>query len=287
MKVVKKIGEVLIAFLLTLLIVLNFVIILVSNTILNKNYLISRLEKSDFYEKIETDLKNGFEEYQYQSGLPESVFDNLCSTEMIKEDINLVINNLYDGTEISSSNLEIVKQKITENVNDYLRENNVVLTGEQQKNIDEFQQLIIDVYANKTVNLFSSFSTQIGEMIQKVSKVIGVVKIFVEICLIIFIVILIICNFRNIGSLLNIFGIALSSSGMLLIWINWLINKNINIDNILLISESLSYLIKDIIYNILSNINIYGLSFAVIGFISIIIGNYKKNNSGLFRNYKD
>lgn len=127
MKILKSIFNILIAFFLSLLIILNFAIIVSENTILSKEYMMSKLEENCYYEKIETDLKNEFESYKYQSGLPEEVFDDIYSHDMVKSDIDSIIDNIYDGTEVNN-NSDMVSQKITQNINEYLNENNIALT---------------------------------------------------------------------------------------------------------------------------------------------------------------
>ena len=103
MKIVKGVLNIIIAFFLTIVILANFALVLVSNTILKKDYMLSLIEENGYYEKVATDLQNGFEEYKYQSGLPDEVFQNLYSENDVRKDINSIVNNVYDGAEVTNS----------------------------------------------------------------------------------------------------------------------------------------------------------------------------------------
>lgn len=132
MDILKKILNIVMAFILTLLLVANFMIILISNTILSKDYMESKIEENGYPQKIETDLKNGFESYKYQSGLPDEIFENLYTMDMIQDDIFSIISNIYYGTEIKNSS-DKVKENISHNINQYLSQNDINLERSSAK----------------------------------------------------------------------------------------------------------------------------------------------------------
>lgn len=274
MKILKGVLNSLIAFILSLAILANFLIVLVSNTILKEDYMLGLIEENGYYEKIETDLKNGFEEYRYQSGLPEEVFENLYTSDELKKDINSIIRNLYNGTEITN-HAESVKIKIAENVNQYLTTNQIALTEEQQKNIDEFKELIVKVYEDK-VNSVSSYvaDKNISDMVKKVESVIKTVKLALFGGLIFVVIVALCLNIRTIELVANVIGSSLLASGMLLELFNIAIRKNIDIEHILLFTQSFSDLMKYIIYDILSKFNFFGIICLALGIVMIIINNF-------------
>lgn len=277
MKIVKGVCNTIIAFFLTIVILANFIIILLSNTLLDANYMLGLVEENGYYEKIETDLKNGFQEYQYQSGLPDEVFENLYSSSELKKDIDSIIKNVYEGTEVTS-HAESVKTKILENVNNYLTENNIVLIGEQKKNIEEYQNLIVKVYEDK-VNSAFSYVKKVRPVLEKIQMAIGVVKWILIGSLVALLIFALLLNLRTMGLFVSTIGIALLASGSVLECLNFVVHKNIDIQNILLFAQSFSDLIKYILYDLLSKVNFYGIVAIVLGIVGIVwesYGRYKK-----------
>ena len=272
MKIVKGVCNTIIAFFLTIVILANFIIILLSNTLLDANYMLGLVEENGYYEKIETDLKNGFQEYQYQSGLPDEVFENLYSSSELKKDIVSIIKNVYEGTEVTS-HAESVKTKILENVNNYLTENNIVLIGEQKKNIEEYQNLIVKVYEDK-VNSAFSYVKKVRPVLEKIQMAIGVVKWILIGSLVALLIFALLLNLRTMGLFVGTIGIALLASGSVLECLNFVIHKNIDIQNILLFAQSFSDLIKYILYDLLSKVNFYGIVAIVLGIVGIVWGSY-------------
>ncbi len=272
MKIVKGVCNTIIAFFLTIVILANFIIILLSNTLLDANYMLGLVEENGYYEKIETDLKNGFQEYQYQSGLPDEVFENLYSSSELKKDIDSIIKNVYEGTEVTS-HAESVKTKILENVNNYLTENNIVLIGEQKKNIEEYQNLIVKVYEDK-VNSAFSYVKKVRPVLEKIQMAIGVVKWILIGSLVALLIFALLLNLRTMGLFVSTIGIALLASGSVLECLNFVVHKNIDIQNILLFAQSFSDLIKYILYDLLSKVNFYGIVAIVLGIVGIVWGSY-------------
>lgn len=274
MKIIKGILNVLLSFLITVLIMANFVVNIFSNTILKKEYMLSQLEKNDIYGKIEVDLKNGFENYQYQSGLPEEVFEDLYTIDMLTKDVNSMINNIYGGTEVTISS-EKVRDKIVENINTYLEENNIVLNQIEQENIDKFQDLIVKVYEEK-VNVVSDKINPIVNIKEKVEKIVKLAKVSLMIILVTILIFTILINRKTLEICIRTISVSLLASGILLNLVTCVIYKNIDINNILLLTQTISDLIKNILYDILSRFNYFGIGFVIIGVAGIIISNYHK-----------
>lgn len=274
MKIIKGIGNIIIAFLLCLALMGTFFIFLFSHTLLKEEYVLGQLEECHYYEKIETDLKNGFEEYQYQSGFPVEVFNDLYATNWIKEDINSMISHIYQNTSITN-HAEAVKEQINQKISQYLSENNLVLNQTEQKNIDEFEKILGSVYENK-INVFSKYADKIAEIISKVNQVMAILQKGAIGALGIILLILLLMNGRKIAESFSTMAISLLSAGILLELVNWVITKEIDINNILIFNQSLSDLIKEILYDLLSQICYFGVAFIVIGIFTIMGTNYYK-----------
>ncbi len=276
MKVLKKIIDIVIAFFLTLLIIASFSVMVLSHTVLQKDYMLSQLEEIDYYEKVKTDLKNGFENYQYQSGLPENVFENLYSENALKSDINSFIDYLYDGGEIQNSSAE-VKTRIEQNINQYLSENNITLKEEQKKNIENYENIIVQVY-EKEVSSMANYIGQVPKVLEQLNKAVKMIEIGLLVTLVFLVLFDFLLHIKEMSEFVNCIGIAMIASGVLLFLLQMTIYKNIDINNILLLNQSFSDFTKYIIFDVLDKFKVYGMIFAVVGFVGIVWSNCWKKS---------
>lgn len=278
MKIVKGILNVVMAFLITLLILANFVVNVFNHTILNKEYMISQLEEKGYTQKIETDLKNEFENYQYQSGLPEEVFANLYTTDMITQDLDSMVNSIYDGTQITN-HAEEIRNKIRENINAYLAQNDITLPEEGKENVAQFEDLMIEVYEEK-INMSSQMIKKIAKVETEAEMIVKVVKIGLIIGLIALLLFTVLLNRKTVASLLNTLLISVLSSGIVLKLVPWVMESNIDINHILILNQTLSDFIKDIATGILEKFDFYGFVLIAIGMIGIVGNHYNRVKNG-------
>lgn len=274
MKIIKGIGNSVLAFGLCVSFLAGFMVILLSNTVLNEKYILTQLTKNQFYEKVETDLKNGFEEYQYQSGFPETVFENLYSREMVEKDVNSVIDAWYQGMEIVNHSAD-VEWQLKANIEQYLKENNVKVAEKQQKNIQEFEKLMVQVYESK-VGIVGNYNQQIANGIKQAKEM---ALIFQKVLIGVFVVILIITllmNRKDFVAFASTVGASLFASGILLELMKLVIEKNVDVNHILIFTQSLSDLMKEIIFDNLAKIEWTGMGLIIVGIMSIIVSNCRK-----------
>ena len=270
----KKILNFIMAFLLTILILGDFVVIILSNTILNKEYILEKLDENNYYEAIETDLENGFEEYEYQSGLPSEVFKNLYISDTIKKDVGSIVEYWYEGI-LPSINSENIKNQIDANINNYLSNQQITLTEQETQNIEQFEELIVNVYEEK-VNVLQNQNEKITKLLIRAKEMLGILKVGLIVLTILILICCLLINKGAINQFLITIGITLLSSGILLNMANYLINKNIDIKNILIITQSMSDAIKSILEDILSKFSFYGVFSIILGLMLIVINNYNK-----------
>ena len=98
MKILLNLIKYIIVILLTFCIIGLLIINVASSTILKKQYVLNKLEETNYYEEIQKLIQDGFENYIGPSGLDESVIVDIVSLEKIKEDTNIIVSNMYDGT---------------------------------------------------------------------------------------------------------------------------------------------------------------------------------------------
>ena len=114
-----KVGKKILNFIFVLVIALSFTFIgvksVVFKTIFNKEYVLEQMENNNFYSETYKLVESGFENYIGQSGLDEEVIKNICTEDKIKNDINIILSNIYEGTneKIDTSEISNNLQKIT------------------------------------------------------------------------------------------------------------------------------------------------------------------------------
>ena len=165
MRIAKTIIKYIVTIILAIAMIAYFFISLVSSTILSEQYILSKLDETNYYNKIYEYVKSNFENYIYQSGLEETVLEDVVSKEKIRKDTGIIISNLYDGL-----NQKIDTQEIRDNLNKNIKETleDQDMTVTQQNAIDTFIDHICNEYTD-TMSHFS-FEQQVNQAYQKVIK---------------------------------------------------------------------------------------------------------------------
>jgi len=275
MKIVKIILNLILSFLLILVILVNLATNILENKLLNKDYVLSKMEETEFYLQISREVENGFENYIYQSGLPEDTIKNLFTDEMIKTDAENLINALYDGTEITLSS-DKVKENLNKKIEDYLNTQNLKMNKQGKENIKKFEDLIVKEYkenVNASTTLYKSGHQGI-EKLRTIDSKIGNIPL---IATFVIIVLLIIINITNLLEAIKYIGISSLSIGILIKLGVKVILDNVSLDNILVLTVSLSNLIINIVKDILYSIEDNGGIFIVVGCTAIILSAILQN----------
>ena len=275
MRILKTILNIILSFLLIIVIAMSFAINILGNKILNKNYFSSKLEETEFYLQVSREVENGFENYIYQSGLPEDTIKNLFTEEDIKKDVNSIVNKLYDGTDITLSS-ENVKENLDNKINEYLEKEDMKMNNQGKENIKKFEDLIVKEYT-KNVNASNTLYSKGHEGIETLNRIYNKVGNIPIIAIIILLVLLILINIKDLLNGINYVGISLLSLGVLIKLAINLINSNINIDDLLVLTTSISNLIINIINDILFELSEKSNICIVAGITAIIITAILKN----------
>ncbi len=282
MKIIKGILNVIFAF---LLVIITFIVLgknILSNKLLNKNYMLNKMEEMQVYLQISRDVQSGFENYIYQSGLPEDTINNLYTDEMIKNDTNSILEYIYDGTEIKISD-DIVRANLEQKIVSYVEGQNLKLNDQGRKNISDFEDLIVNEYkTNVNIDEYNS-SLQvfpiIHNVVQKLQDINQKIWHLPIIALLILLFVFILINRKNLLIAIQYLSISSLSIGVILKLTVNLVFKNFDIDNIVLFSTAMTNLviniIKEILYSLLDNSNI----FVICGIVGIIVSSLLKNIS--------
>lgn len=262
-----KVGKKIFNFIFVLVIALSFTFIgvksVVFKTIFNKEYVLEQMENNNFYSETYKLVESGFENYIGQSGLDEEVIKNICTEDKIKNDINIILSNIYEGT-----NEKIDTSEISNNLNSNIDKENV-RTSSNSKAIDEFVEHICQSYKDTIIS--TSYENIINEKYSKITQKITKVQNILIIAIIISIIGVIALNVKDILKLLFWTESAVLSSAVMQLAITTVIKSKVNIDGIKIFNDAFSNIVVTIIKDILSKINIIAGKFIIVYFILVVI----------------
>ena len=265
MKIFRYIISIILAFLLMLSILLTVALQIVSTTILNKDYILGKLDEANYYNNVYEQIKDSLAGYIGPSGLDEEVLENIYTREQVKEDINLIINNIYENKN-DKINTEDIKEKLKNNIEASVGSG--LLTKENRNSIEDFIDKIADEYVQNISH--DPYFEKVGTIINKAKDVVGKVEGIIIFVPIILAVVILLLNIKQISSAIRFIAISILTSGVIGIVIKVFLETKINISNILIINDSFSEVIKNVINSILNNINTMSI-IGIIGSIVIIV----------------
>lgn len=270
MRIIKKIIKIIFSAILTISILLYILINLLSSTILKESYILSKLDQANFYQKVYEEVNSNFEKYIYQSGFDENVLNNVITEEKVKEDFKIIIDNIYNGTN-QDINTETIKTNLTNNINNQLGAN-IIKT--QQNSIDSFVDTILNEYT-QTI-LHTQYENKINKAYTQINKYINLANKALLIIMAVLIILLILLNLKRLYRGVSYIGISMLSSGILLCVADIFIKMKVDIKNIVILNDTISKIIINVITELLSNILKDGIILLVSGIVLIIIANLRR-----------
>lgn len=273
MKIFKNIISIILAFLLMLSILLTVALQIVSSTILNKDYIFGKLDEANYYNNVYEQIKDSLAGYIGPSGLDEEVLENIYTREQVKEDINLIINNIYENKD-DKINTEDIKEKLQNNIEASVGSG--LLTKENKKSIEDFIDKIADEYVQNISH--DPYFEKLGIIMNKAKDIVGKVDGIIIFVPIILAVVILLLNIKQISSAIRFISISILTSGLIGIVIKLFIEAKINISNILIINDSFSEVIKNVISSILNSINTISIIGIIVSIVVIILTNVIKVN---------
>ena len=270
----KSIINYILSIILALSIIVFYFINLASSTILSEQYILSKLDEHDYYNKIHEQIKSNFENYIHQSGLEEDVLDNIITKEKVKKDTHIILGSIYDGLNQEVDTSEI-KENLNKNIEKYIQ--NVGITNEQKNSIDTFVNHICNEYKTTISNF--TFENQINQYYSQMVKIINMSKKVLLITIGIDFLLLIVLNLKKIYKYFTSVGVSFTIIGLIMLISNIFINIKIKVQTILILNDAISEVLRNILIEILNSSFIIGLLALIFGIIMIIIPN-------LIHNYK-
>lgn len=263
----KKIISYFFTFILIILLLTTSVLLIAKSTVLDKEYVLSILDNTDYYNKTKQNIENAFGNYILQSGLDEDVIKDLYDDEKLKKDINSVIDSIYENTslEIETKSIE---EKLQDRIDEVLEEHNKKLDRDEERAIEKFITSITDSYTTEVAydtNMVEKIANVLNNQINPLAFI-GLITLVASLIIVLLIMLLI-----NKSKILHYLGIMLLSTGILIDLIPIGIKASININTLLILNSSFSEMGINLINNTLKFTLITGTIMTILGIIVIII----------------
>ena len=239
------------------------IIQIVTQTVLNKNYIIQKMEETNFYSETYKLVQSNFEKYIEQSGFEENILENICTEEKVKQDINLMISNIYEG-----ANKTIDITEISDNLNANIDKLNI-RDSKNQKAIEQFVEHICQEYTDTLVH--TKYENDINKFYKEIVIKKDKIEKIVIIAMVIDVIVILIVNNKNIEKDFQSIGTAIFSSSAFELIACQIINLRVSIKGIKIFNDAFSDMIVAIIQNVISKVVLFGIATLMIAIILIII----------------
>ncbi len=272
MKVLGTIIRYVLVMILTVALISIAFINIITSTILNKEYVLSKLDETDYYKGIYQEIQSNFENYVGQSGLDEDIMNDILTEEKVKTDVDLIISNIYDGTNKTIDTTEIrtnLNRKIENSID------NPRLLVIQRDAIDTFIDTICNEYT-KTI-IHTKYEQNINNIYVKVVKYIKIAKQALLITIIIVAILICLICYKNIFKGIASLGVGATSTGVFYIITNIFINTQIKINTITILNSTISNSLRNIIDDFMGKVEKCGFVLLAVGIVLIILGNLFNN----------
>lgn len=249
----KKVITFILNFLLIIFLCAITILLILSKTILSKNYILSSLEKSGFYNLLDQSIQNDFDNYLAKAGIPTGTLNNIYTMDNLKKSVENTLDSIYSSKPIQS-NID-VKERIESNLKKYDKKESVA-------------NEIANVYEKK-VAISPKYVNIIGQKLSKILPTInrGITIIGIATVMLIVIILIVLHNKKD---CLNTVGIAFFTTGVLGILLKVFIGSKF--DNIFLLNDAFSKVVIYIINDIIAMISLVGIFISILGLFAIIGG---------------
>ena len=211
-------------FIISLLIFALVFLFICDRTLLNPNYIIKELDRHDYYEYLDKEIRNEMDNYVVQAGLDSSVLDNIYSKKVIEETMNNYIIDFYKNNdlEIDSSS---VKENLKINIDNYLDNKNI--QAADSDSLEKFVKQMTDIYEDSF-----SISNIIDKMSSKIGKLSNIITTLIYISIF---SLLIVVAFLKLYFKKNILTVPLFTSAFINLFIVYYIKFSIDLKNLVLL----------------------------------------------------
>lgn len=269
-KTVTFIIKLILGLILMLSILAETLVLVASNTILNKDYMIKELDSQNYYANLYTNVLNEMENYIGPSGFDEKIFDGVVTMDKLEKDVHIVIGNIYDGKSEEVSSEEIEK-KLEKNIKKFLKKHNMQV--EDETSLKDFKSKIGEVYRdNVSYNTYTKYLKVLAS--SKLRKIVNLAKEGCFAAIIVCTILFILINIKERKKIITEVMTSLLACGIILAVACIYFETKVKIDAITLLNFAVSLLVRDIITNMITTIKNIGFTFIGISAVLIILNNF-------------
>lgn len=204
-------------------------------TVFNEKYAIKKIDKT-YYENIYNETLDTISYIARKSNFKERLVQNIFTKEDIENDTKLFVESFYKGEKVEI-NIELVKEILKNNIEDYEEEKNIKIEENKKNN---FISKVTSTYKNE-IRLLNNFENQ-SKTFNKFNKLNSTLLMLFIVDLIILLVI------NKIIFKKTEYHIILLSSSIAL-FITFIYTKLLNLKNLFIYNENVSRIVKKIITN--------------------------------------
>lgn len=262
---IKMIFRFVLGFITFVLVTILSIIIILKSTLFNKNYIIQKLDDNKYYEKLTKEITNDMSYSMLSSGVDRDIIADIITENEVKNEVNNMLQSIYAGSKYEVNTGEI-SARLKSKIEEYAQKNGKKITDE-----NSFENLIsnvVDIY-KKQINLYGYFDGFANKVVN-INELLSIVIVIV--------VLLIVINLLIIRYLFHgrFLGVTLFSSGMALCFLKVFVLEKIDVDNLEIITQSFSLMLKIIMKDI-SNILLMSVFILLLfGVVITIFSSFKK-----------
>ena len=272
MKKIKLIFRNIFAIILSITLIIYFITNILLSTILDKNFILKKIEETGYYDKIYGYATSNFENYIIQSGLDKSVLDGILTREDVVKDTERILNNIYSNIE-ESVTAESLKTKLHANIE--VATQGMQITEEQKESLNRFVDEIVKDYLNMVGHL--SIEKEVYNACHKFDFLIDLVKKVVLVFAGVALFGLMVTCGRRFYKLGASIGFTLFTTGLFFIILNIFVNVSVNIQAITILNDAISFVLREVLGEIFEQILGQGLLMLFGGLVLIFVSNLVHN----------
>ncbi len=258
----KKIISYILSIILVVLLFSTILAIGINATILNKENVKSQMAKSDYATNIYNTIIETCNNYNMQSGFEESMLNDVIKKEDVEQDINSVIDSIYDGKELNI-NTSKIEEKLTNKINTYVQENGYKMDEETQESVNQYKSTIEKAYENGI--MYSK------DVISNNGKYVVMAKNIIKICIVVLIILSLIIALIIFTLNKASVGISLLAVGVLFIVIRNYSGTSVAVNNILILNRAFSNFVISLVNELLQYVQIAGIILIILGLAIIVV----------------
>ncbi len=266
-KIIETIIKIILVALLFVCIFTFGILNILSKTIFSQEYTLEMLDKSNYYANIYSQIKSDFRNYIYQSGLDESVIDDIITSDEVKADTQKIISGLYNGLH-EEINTDKIAERLNSNIDTSL--NGRKIDSKTREQIDIFVDQITTQY--KETMTKTEYENQIYKYYSKAEKMIDIGKKTSIILAAIFGIIIIVTYFRKLFKNVAYIGTAVFATGLAYYIMENYITQKVQIENLTILNDAITLLLREYVLSIMEKIATYSYIYLAIGLVLILVG---------------